>query len=196
MCFYASRQGGRFGSSFWILVGAGIGVWGVANLGWTYYEIVLHREPPELSFVRFLFDTQEAFFAMALLLDPDQKSGKLDLGFLLDAVQIILVFLFIFVGVYYVPSLALDSHGTLVREYTIATGEVWALFLLALARTLLTPSKELKRLYRGLTVYLAVYGIGSAIANIAQIQHKTQTGTLIDLAWTIPLPYGVLWVAD
>jgi len=43
MCFYASRQGSRFGRSFWILVGAGIGVWGVANLGWTYYEIVLHR---------------------------------------------------------------------------------------------------------------------------------------------------------
>jgi PAS domain S-box-containing protein len=196
MCFYASRQGSRFGRSFWVLVGAGIGVWGVANLGWTYYEIALHREPPELSFVRFLFDTQEAFFAMALLLDQDQESGKLDLGFLLDAVQIILVFLFIFVGVYYVPSLALDSHGTLVREYTIATCEVWALFLLALARTLLTPSKELKRLYRGLTAYLAVYGIGSAIANIAQIQHETQTGTLIDLAWTFPLLYGALWAAD
>jgi two-component system, cell cycle sensor histidine kinase and response regulator CckA len=196
MCFYASRQGGRFGRSFWVLVGAGTAIWGVANVGWMYYEAILHREPPELSFVRFLFDTQGAFFAMALLLDRDQESQELDVGFLLDAVQIVLVFLFIFVGLYYVPSLSLDSHSALVREYFVATGESVALFLLALVRTSLTPSKEARRLYGGLSIYLAIYGIGSGIANYAQAQQELQTGTLLDVAWTIPLLWGAMWAAQ
>src|ERR1700693_5014713 len=88
MCIGASRRGNGLARSFWLLVGAGIGVWGVANIGWTYYEVVLLREPPELSFVRFLFDTQEAFFAIAILLDQDRDSTGVDPGLVLDAVQI------------------------------------------------------------------------------------------------------------
>src|SRR6266516_2834690 len=140
MCIGASRRGTGFSRSFWLLVGAGIGIWGVANVGWTYYEVVLHREPPELSFVRFLFDTQEAFFAIVLFLDQDQEFTELDFGFVLDSVQIGLIFLFVFVRLYYIPSLALDTHGALVLEYTIATAEIAVLFILALLRTFLTPS--------------------------------------------------------
>jgi len=61
MCLRASRRRNGFTHSFWVLMAAGIGVWAAGNIGWTYYEVVLLREPPELSFVRFLFDTQEAF---------------------------------------------------------------------------------------------------------------------------------------
>src|SRR5262245_19621249 len=80
MCLRASRRAGGFVRTFWIMVGAGIGFWGVANLGWMYYEVALHREPPELSFVRFLFDAQQAFSAVAILHDPDQRSKGLDFG--------------------------------------------------------------------------------------------------------------------
>ena len=45
-CFDASRRAVRFGRAFWVLVGMGISVWGIANIGWTYYEVVLRREPP------------------------------------------------------------------------------------------------------------------------------------------------------
>src|ERR1041385_771214 len=145
MCVGASRRGDGFARSFWLLVGAGIGVWGFANLGWTYYEVIQHREPPDLSFVRFLFDAQEAFFAMAILLDQDQDSHQLDFAFVLDATQIVLVCLFIYVGLYYVPSLSLDSHGALVREYTIATAQVLAIFALSLLRTWLTPLKSTRQ---------------------------------------------------
>jgi PAS domain S-box-containing protein len=195
MCIGASRRGTGFSRSFWLLVGAGIGIWGVANVGWTYYEVVLHREPPELSFVRFLFDTQEAFFAIVLFLDQDQEFTEFDLGFVLDAVQIGLVFLFIFVGLYYIPSLTLDTHAALVREYTIATAEVTALFFLALLRMFLTPSKESRKLYGGLAAYLAVYAVFSGLANYAQAREETPTGTLLDLAWTTPLLWGAFWAA-
>jgi len=167
----------------------------VANLGWTYYEAALHREPPELSFIRFLFDTQEAFFAVAILLDPERRRKGFDFGFLLDAIQIALVFLFIYAGLFYVPSLSLDTRGALLREAYVAGGEVLSLFALALLRMLLTPSKEAKRLYGGLAAYLAVYAAGSGIASYAQLQQERPTGTLLDTAWTIPLLWAALWAA-
>jgi PAS domain S-box-containing protein len=194
-CFDASRRAMRFGRAFWVLVGIGISVWGIANLGWTYYEVVLKIEPPELSFIRFLFDTQEAFFAMAILLDRDEQAKQLDLGFILDAVQIALIFLFIYVGAYYIPSLSLDPHSAVLREYAIATAEVVAVLLLAILRAIFASSPLRKQLYMGLAGYLFVYAVGSSISNFAQMQQETQTGTFLDLAWTVPLLWGALWAA-
>src|SRR5215475_1283510 len=50
-----------------------------------------------------------------------EQAGRVDIGFVLDAAQIALIFLFIYVGAYYVPSLTLDAHGAMLREYAIAT---------------------------------------------------------------------------
>jgi PAS domain S-box-containing protein len=194
-CFEASRRSARLGRAFWILVGIGISVWGLANMGWTYYEVVEGVEPPELSFIRFMFDMQEAFFAMAILLERDEQAKRIDVGFLLDAVQIALIFLFIYVRLYYIPSLTLDPHGALVREFAIATAEVTAVLLLALLRAIFAGSTYAKRLYGGLAAYLFVYAVGSSIANFAQMRQETQTGTFLDLAWTVPLLWGAFWAA-
>ena len=194
-CFQAAQRSVRLGQAFWILVGIGISVWGLANVGWTYYEVVLGIEPPELSFIRFMFDMQEAFFAMAILLDRDEQAQRVDIGFVLDAAQIALVFLFIYVGVYYVPSLTLDSHSALVREYAIATAEVTAVLLVAVLRAIFASSEYAKRLYGGLAAYLFVYAIGSGVANFAQMRQETQTGTFLDLAWTAPLLWAAVWAA-
>jgi PAS domain S-box-containing protein len=196
MCVGASRRGSRFARSFWLLTAAGISVWGVANIGWSYYEVVLLREPPDLSFVRFLFNTQEAFFAIAILLDQNQDSKQLDLGFVLDAVQIVLVSLFVYVGLYYVPSLSLNAHDALVQENTVANAEVIGVFVLALLRTFLTHSTESRKLYGGLSAYLAVYAVGTAIANYVQSIREIPTGTFYDLAWTLPMLWAALWAAS
>src|SRR5260221_662316 len=196
MCVGASRRGNGFARSFWLLIAAGISVWGFANIGWSYYEVVQLREPPELSFVRFLFNTQEAFFAIAILLDQDQDSKQLDLAFVLDAVQIVLVSLFVYVGLYYVPSLSLNAHEALVQENTIATAEVIGVFVLALLRTFLTHSTESRKLYGGLSAYLAVYAVGTAIANYVQSIREIPTGTFYDLAWTLPMLWAALWAAS
>jgi two-component system cell cycle sensor histidine kinase/response regulator CckA len=194
-CFEASKSSRRLGSAFWILVGIGISVWGLANIGWTYYQVAVGIEPPDLSFIRFMFDMQEAFFAMAILLDRDEQAKRVDIGFLLDSVQITLIFLFIYVRLYYVPSLTLDSHSALLREYTIATVEVTAVLLLALLRAIFASSAYAKRLYGGLAVYLFVYAVGSGVANFAQMRQETPTGSFLDLAWTVPLLWGALWAA-
>ncbi|HVO56157.1 MAG TPA: PAS domain S-box protein [Dongiaceae bacterium] len=196
VCWSAMRRASGFARSFWGLVGAGVGVWGVANLGWTYYEVVLHREPPELSFVRFLFDTQGAFFAMAILLDQDQSEKEVDPGFLIDALQLVIIFLFVFAGLYYVPSLALNPGDALIREYWVALGQLGVLFIIALLRRSLTASREAKRLYGGLAAYLLVYTLGSGSAYLIQWRVESPTGTFMDLCWSIPLLWAMLWAAS
>ena len=196
MCIGAARRANGFARSFWVLVAAGIGVWGAANIGWTYYEVVLHREPPGLSFVRFLFDIPVALFAMATMLDQDRDPSELDLGFLLDSVQIVILFLFVYIGLYYVPSLSLNAHQALVQETTIATAETVTLFSLALVRTLLTSGKEARKLFAGLAAYLLVFAVGAGVANFAQIIRERPAGTLLDLGWTVPFLFGTLWAAN
>src|SRR5258708_1632579 len=43
--------------------------------------------------------------------------------------------------------------------------------------------------------FLVVYAIGTVIANYGQIVQETPTGTLLDLAWTVPLLWGAFWAA-
>src|SRR5215470_19563709 len=47
------RRGYGLSRPFWLLVSTGVAMWGLANLGWMYYEVVLHAEPPTRSIVRF-----------------------------------------------------------------------------------------------------------------------------------------------
>src|SRR2546427_249390 len=76
MAFGAYRRGRGLSRPFWLIVGAGITMWGVANLGWMYYEVVLHSEPPSASVVRFLFGLESVLIATALFLAQYLQSVK------------------------------------------------------------------------------------------------------------------------
>ena len=194
--FGAFRRAHGATRSFWLLVAIGMAVWGVANLGWTYYEVVLHREPPSGSAVRFLFGMQCMFFAMAMLLDQDRESSTLDKESLLDFIQIAIVFFFIFVGFYYVPSHSLDDHSALVREVTLEGSEDALLFILASIQAARSRRPEIRRLYMGFAVYLFSYTLCSGLANYAAVRNIAPTGTWFDLLWTAPLLIGAGWAAS
>src|SRR3979490_726245 len=53
MAFGASRRGRGLSRTFWLIFGASIASWGVATLGWMYYEVVLHSDPPTTPPARF-----------------------------------------------------------------------------------------------------------------------------------------------
>src|SRR3982074_2159263 len=128
--FAASKRATGLSRRFWLLVGCGMAVWGVANAGWTYYEIFLRMEPPTGSMVRFVFGMQAIFFALAVFLNQDKDTSKFDLESGLDFIQIAIVFFFIFLGFYYIPSYHVDAHSAYVREVWVETGENIALVLL------------------------------------------------------------------
>jgi PAS domain S-box-containing protein len=192
----ASRRATGLTRRFWLLVGCGLAVWGVANVGWTYYEIVLRTEPPTGSMVRFLFGTQSIFFALAVFLNQDKNSSTLDLESVLDFVQIAIVFFFIFIGFYYIPSHHLDARAAYIREVWMETGEDLALVLLATVQAMRARSSQIRKLYQGFAAYLLVYAVCAGVADYVQTIRIAPTGTWYDLGWTMPLLGAALWAAN
>ena len=195
MALGAYRRAKGLRRPFWILVSVGLAVWGVANLGWMYYETILHMEPPQGSVVRFLFGTQCIFFAMALLLNQEKDSSRLDPESVLDFIQIAIVFFFIYLGFYYIPAHGLDAHTAYIREIVVETCEDLALVSLALIQGARARSRELRNLYVGFALYLAFFTVSAGIADYAQSIKTTPTGTWFDLAWTLPLLSAAFWAA-
>src|SRR5262249_11893016 len=98
----ASQRGRGLSRPFWLLICAGLATWGVANLGWMFYENWLHQDIPTTSTIRVLFDSEGVFFAIALFLDKDRDSPRFDIESLLDAMQVAILFFSAFFGMYYV----------------------------------------------------------------------------------------------
>jgi PAS domain S-box-containing protein len=195
MCFRAARKGTGFSQSFWMLIGFGMGMWGFADLGWTYFEVVLHREPPPGSMIRFLFDTQGMFFVMAVFLDQDKTTAHVEKEEALDFVQVGILFFLVYFGMYYLPSLSLDPNAALERELAVTAWSDLGIILLAALQWQRGRAPEVRRLYGGLALYQVIYTIGGLLAEHVQVQHETPTGNWYDLAWTIPLLYGAFWAA-
>jgi PAS domain S-box-containing protein len=196
MAFEASRRGRGLTRPFWLLVGVGISMWGLANLGWMYYEVVLHSEPPQASVVRFLFGCEDVFIAMALFLDQDKDSPRIDVETALDFIQIAIVFFFVFIEFYFLPAHRLDEHTAFLREMRVENLEDLMVAALAGFRALTARKQYLRRLYGGLAAYVSFVMVLASIAQYLQSIQSTPTGTLRDLLWTLPFLAGALWAAQ
>jgi two-component system, cell cycle sensor histidine kinase and response regulator CckA len=195
MAFGAARRGRGLSRSLWLLVGFGWATWGIANLGWMFYEVALGIEPPALSFVRFLFDIQGAFFAMALFLDDERDSTRLDFATVLDFLQIAVIFFLLYLGMYYVPSLSTDHHGAMLRVQIIMMSQNGALIALALIRAAIAKSGATRILYQRFAIFLAVSYSAAQAAEYIQYLRERSSGTFLDLAWSLPLLGGAFWAA-
>src|SRR5438874_7846281 len=196
MAFGASRRGRGLSRPFWLLTGMGISMWGIANLGWMYHEVVLHSEPPLTSGVRFLFGFEDVLIAMALFLDQGKDSSRIDVEAILDFVQIGIVFFFIFVEFYFLPAHRLDEHTAFLREMRVENLEDVMVAALAGFRALTARKQLLRKLYGGLAIYLSFVTVFAVIAQHLQSVQSTPTGTLRDLLWTLPFLAGALWAAQ
>ena len=196
MAFGASRRARGLSRPFWLLVGMSIAMWGIANLGWMYYEVVLGSEPPQTSAVRFLFGLEDVLIAMALFLDQDKDSPRIDVEALLDFIQIGIVFFFIFVEFYFLPAQRLDEHTAFLRELRVENLEDLMVAALAAFRALTAQKQHLRKLYTGLAVFVTFVMVFAAIAQYLQIVRPAPTGTLRDLLWTLPFLAGALWASE
>ena len=196
MAFGAHRRGRGLSRPFWLIVGAGMVMWGVVNLGWTYYEVALHSEPPTTSVVRFLFGVINMLMAMALFLDQDKDSPRIDLESVLDFIQIGIVFFFVYLEFYYLPAHRLDYQSALLRELRVENLEDATLAGLALLQALRARKRHIRKLFGGLAFYLLFSSVFAAVAQYMQSITSTPTGTPRDLLWTLPFLGSALWAAQ
>jgi PAS domain S-box-containing protein len=196
MCFGARRRGRGMSRPFWLLVGCGVATWGLANLGWLYYENLLHAAVPRSSLVRFFFAVQGVFYAIALFLDKEKDAPIIDTETLLDSVQIAVVFISLFFGLYYVQMLQGSPMpaGELILTWIFVAINV-ILTALAAIQMWAARTKRLCSLYGGLAFFLLLYTIGSGIAESVQVNRQLQAGTWYDLGWTLPFLACAIWAS-
>ena len=180
---------------FWALVGCGIAAWGVANLGWMYYELVLHTAPAPGSAVRFFFSVPGIFFAMLLFLDQEKDSDRFEPEFLLDFIQIAIVFFFVFLGLYYVPTAQLQQQSPYGRQLWIQFGEESVILALACVQAARARTSLIRGLYKGFALYYALFIASSALSLYLHAIKPAPTGTLSDLCYTLPFLWGAFWAA-
>ena len=195
MCLGASRRARGMARPFWALVGCGIAAWGVANLGWMYYELVLHTAPAPGSAVRFFFSVPGIFFAMLLFLDQEKDSDRFEPEFLLDFIQIAIVFFFVFLGLYYVPTAQLQQQSPYGRQLWIQFGEESVILALACVQAARARTSLIRGLYKGFALYYALFIASSALSLYLHAIKPAPTGTLSDLCYTLPFLWGAFWAA-
>jgi PAS domain S-box-containing protein len=196
MCFGAARRAWGMARPFWTLVGCGMAIWGVANFGWMYYEIILHAHPAPGSVVRFLFNVQGIFFAMVLFLDQEKDSSEFEPEFLLDFTQIAIVFFFLYLGLYYLPSQEVQQQSGAARRLWVEFGEVGTILALACFQIFRARAKHIRQLYSGYAIYLSTFIAGMSLAEYGQAVRGALTGTLFDLCWTLPFLWCAFWAAQ
>jgi PAS domain S-box-containing protein len=196
MAFGACRRGRGMSRPFWLMVGTGLAMWGIANLGWMYYEVALHSEPPTISAVRFLFGLEIVLLAMVMFLDQDKDSPRIDAESALDFIQIGIVFFFVYLEFYYLPAHRLDEHAAFLREMRVENVEDVMLTGLAGLQALRARRQHIRKLYKGLTIYLLSVTVFAGIAQYLQSTRPAPTGTLRDLLWTLPFLGIAVWAAQ
>jgi len=177
MACRASQRGRGLARPFWSMVALALATWGVANLGWMYYENLIHAQVPPMSVVRILFDTTGVFYAIALFLDKDKDSPRFDVEALLDSVQIAIVFFSAFFGLYYVQLL---SGGSNARTDAFMTWSFQvinvSLVVLAAIATASVKTKRLRTLYGGLAAFLTLNAVLAGITDYVQSVDSVPTG--------------------
>ncbi len=193
----ASRRGRGLSRPFWLMISAGLATWGIANLGWMYYENWLHQDIPSLSITRVLFDSEGVFFAVALFLDKDRDSPRFDIETALDALQVSILFFSAFFGMYYVQLLSgtVNPYAEQFMTWSYLATNL-ALTTLALIIAFSLQTARLRTLYGGLALFLTINTVFSGTADWMQSVNGLPTGTWYDLGWSVPFLVCAVWAAQ
>lgn len=188
-----SRRCEGMARGFWNLTTSAYAVWMIAQTLSVYNDLL--TVPSILPFTNLLFSFWFAPLAMALFLDPDHESGRLDALVVLDFAQGVLVCVAAYLYFFYIPksdSPAELSH-TVWIPYFGGYGLVAAAFIL---RAILTRSRDIRSLFGRMGVFLAVSGCVDALYYYGP-GSTLKTGQWFDLLWSglliLPMIIAVTW---
>jgi signal transduction histidine kinase len=167
---------------FWSLIATGVGLWLLYQIFWTYYEIVLRRDVPDLcawDIVLFLhFVPLMAAIALRPHVPRDEyaaRVGRLDFALLL-VWWCYLYVLIVMPWQYAVPDVAAYNRNL----NGVYSAEKLA-FLTALAICCFTSKGTWRKLYASLFAMSFCYSAASTFANLALARRTYYSGSLYDL---------------
>jgi diguanylate cyclase (GGDEF)-like protein len=192
MLMAADRSEGM-ARAFWRLGVAAYGLWAIAQGLAVYNDLA--RTPVVTWVANLLFCFWFAPLAMALFLDPEHETGRIDTILVLDFVQAMLICVAAYVYFFYLPK-AESSTGL--------SHEVWAPYfggyaLVALAfvlRSIFAHSRDVRVLFGSMGLFLSLSGCADALYYYGPGE-TMKTGQWFDLLWSVllvvPMVIATAW---
>jgi signal transduction histidine kinase len=189
----ALRSQGRM-RLFWSLITLGVSFWLLYQLLWTYYEVVLHSEVPDLFVGDVILFLHVVPLMAALALRPhvprDEYSarvGRLDFALLL-------------VWWFYLYLLTVTPWQYVVADIAAYSRHLNALyvseqiaFLIGLCACWITSKGEWRNLYAGLFGMNFCYGASSTVINLGMLRKLYYTGSLYDIPYVLAMAW-LTWI--
>jgi len=189
----AANRSEGMARAFWRLGIFAYGLWMVAQGLGVYNDVA--RTPIVSWVTNLLFCFWFAPLAMALFLEPEHETGRIDAILVLDFVQALLICVAAYVYFFYLPK---------SKSQTGLSHEVWAPYfggyaLVALAfvlRAIFAHSRDVRVLFGSMGLFLSLSGCVDALYYYGPGE-KLKTGQWFDLLWSfllvVPMIIATAW---
>jgi diguanylate cyclase (GGDEF)-like protein len=187
MLLAADRSEGM-ARAFWRLGVAAYGLWAIAQGLGVYNDLA--RTPVVTWVANLLFCFWFAPLAMALFLDPEHETGRIDAIRVLDFVQGMLICVAAYVYFFYLPKS--ESSSGLSHEVWAPYFGGYALVALAFVlRSIFAHSRDVRVLFGSMGLFLSLSGCADALYYYGPGE-TLKTGQWFDLLWSILLVVPML----
>lgn len=173
---------------FWILISTGAAMWLASLLLWSFYELYLRREVPEIPIADTLLFVKLVPLSAAIALGPHKTFNSRFRAFGLLDVSILIVYaLYLFGFCVYAYSLIPGATDTYNLHFNVADAIGNQGFALVAAIALLRAHGPWRDLYRVYFLAAAGYCLASDISNVAIDMGRYYSGSLFDVPLTLSL---------
>jgi len=189
----ASRRSEGLARAFWNLATVGYLVWMIAQAMSLYNDFA--GNPAITGITNFLFSFWFVPLAMALFLDPDHETGRLDTLMALDFGQGVLVCVAAYLYFFYLPKA--ESPAELAHSVWLPYFGGYSLVAVAfILRALVTRSRDVRVLFGRMGIFLTLSGGVDALYYYGP-GRLLRTGQWFDLLWSAllvaPLLIATTW---
>lgn len=195
MCWSAARRASGVSRLFWQLVGLAVVSQAAGDLWWAYFEGWRRVWPLALTVGHSLPFFRMLFLTVVLFLDLEEDSARLDLGTLIDVVQMAIVFFLVYLLMGYIPQHSADRPVPLLGVLWAVLLPQAALIALAIVQTSRARQPRVRALYQGLTVYLVWFLLCEGAAAYCVPGWRVSLGSWLDFAGILATIGIGLWAA-
>lgn len=189
----AAKRSEGMARAFWRLATGAYTLWMIAQSLGVYNDLA--RTPVVSWVTNLLFCFWFAPLAMALFLDPEYESGRIDAILILDFVQAMLVCISAYIYFFYLPKS--QPPGEMAHEVWAPYFGGYALVALAFVlRSIFTNSRDVRVLFGSMGLFLSLSGCADAMYYYGPGQNL-KTGQWFDLLWSflliVPMIIATAW---
>jgi len=190
----ARKRSSRFGRRVWLLTALGVAVYTLGQGIYTWYDVTLHAtsySPPWISDPIFFFWMVPLIAAAAT--DSEEMVKGLDWSSVLDFFLLVVLATAVQLSVYGDPAQwQAHPHEMGFLKWKVRLFRDVLVLACLWGRVLVFDSDQIRALFRRIGLFYLAYALADVTYLYRQASHLTQSGTWLDLLWSVPRVVAVV----